>query len=140
MPARPAPLHLFAYGTLVLPEIYRRVTGFSRTGTPVQLFGYARYALKGLSYPGLVLEPGGRVSGVLYQDLEVVEWLRLDAFEDDFYVRKSVTVEDGKGQRWIAEAYLIRPDRLDLVESMPWSIEAFVGDCLTPFLARISGE
>ena len=135
-----SPSHLFAYGTLVLPAIYQRVTGFSRIGIPVRVTGYARYALKGLSYPGLVPEPGGSASGVLYQDLESEEWRRLDAFEDDFYVRERVAVADDRGRELIAQVYLIRPDRLDLVDSKPWSLDAFVADSLTPFLARISGE
>ncbi len=133
-------LSLFAYGSLILPEVFQAVTGVSRVGLPVTAPGFARYALKGRSYPGLISAPGGAVQGVLYANLELEEWQRLDAFEDDFYVRQSVSIMHARGETGFAEAYLIRSDRYDVLGTEGWCLDTFTRTALAPFLARISGQ
>jgi len=132
-------LSLFAYGSLILPEVYEAVTGVARVGLPVTACGFARFALKGCSYPGLVAWPGGAVQGMLYESLEREEWRRLDAFEDDFYVRQSLIVMHALGEKGFAEAYLIRSDRYEVLEAEGWCLDTFTRTALAPFLARISG-
>ena len=85
-------IHLFAYGTLQLPEVFHAVTGRLRASEPATLTGYGRYGLLGLAYPGLIHEPGARTEGLLYRNLTGSELSRLDGFEaaSDVYKRQAL--------------------------------------------------
>lgn len=129
-------VRLFVYGTLQNPLIYQAVTGWVRTGQPAVLHGYARYRLRGLSYPGLIAEAGAQTEGLLYADLSAPELARLDAFEDDFYHRETVRVNAGPAGVVRAEVYLIPPARRALLEPRPWSLAEFMLTDGPDFLRR----
>lgn len=128
--------NLFAYGTLQIPEVFAAVTGLDGPAQPATLAGYARYRLSGLGYPGLVAERGAMTGGQLITGIGSPELARLDAFEDDFYRRVTVWVSTRAEARVKAEVYVIPPERLDLIDSRPWSLEAFVLDERPGFLQR----
>jgi gamma-glutamylcyclotransferase (GGCT)/AIG2-like uncharacterized protein YtfP len=127
---------LFAYGTLQMPEVFRAVTGRSLPARPATLAGYARYRLRGLSYPGLIAEPGAVTEGLLITGIEPRELARLDHFEDDFYRRVTLRVSIGAGELVRADVYVIPAAHRDLIEPRLWQLDAFVLDEGPEFLRR----
>lgn len=99
---------LFVYGTLLYSDLLQRIVGRKVDGIPAQLDGYLRRTILGKRYPGLSPEPGGRVQGLLFEDLSMTELKRLDRYEGNEYVRKRISVNLGRQSRqcW---AYLPRP-------------------------------
>lgn len=129
-------VNFFAYGTLQIPEVFAAVTGRRCGAHPAQLEGYARYRLTGLHYPGLIAQAGAHTDGVLFRDLGAREMARLDLFEDDFYERLTLPVTTSATETVKAEVYVIRAERVSLIDPRPWSLEAFRRDHLRTFMAR----
>ena len=88
-------VHLFAYGTLAFPRLMEAVTGRTFASQPALLEGYARYALRGATFPGLVEEGHSATDGVLWRDLDAASLARVDDYEGDWYERRAVTVRAG---------------------------------------------
>lgn len=129
-------IHLFAYGSLMIPEVIHAVIGREVVGEPATLAGYLRQGLRGFTYPGLVRCPDVLVDGRLYRDLRSSELLCLDGFEDDFYQRHTVTVQTRDGRFDRAFVYVIAPASEVLLDGRPWCLETFRRLHLRKFLAR----
>lgn len=115
--------NIFTYGSLMFPEVWRRVVRGDYRCAPASVAGYARYAIAGETYPGMIRLGDGRVEGVVYFDVAAQDVAALDVFEGAEYRRDTVTVRLQSGA--VAEAatyiYLV-PGRL--LES-PWLPESF---------------
>lgn len=85
-------MHLFAYGTLMCPEIMAKVVGSLPASFPARLDHYRRGPLSGVEYPAIVACPRAWVEGLLYLELSEGAWRRLDQFEAEIYTRQMVTV------------------------------------------------
>lgn len=116
---------LFAYGTLMLPEVLRAVAGREFPGRPARLAGYARYRLHGKPYPGLRPQPDAVTDGVLYGGLDEAAWRLLDQYEDDCYERMALRVELDGGQTAAAEVYVVKAVFYPQLTAEPWSVEDF---------------
>jgi gamma-glutamylcyclotransferase (GGCT)/AIG2-like uncharacterized protein YtfP len=132
-PACPA---LFAYGTLMLPEVMRAVAGREFPGRPARLAGYARYRLHGKPYPGLRPLPDAVTDGVLYSGLDETAWRLLDQYEDDCYQRLPLLVELDGGRQVAADVYVIQAEFYPQLTAEPWSAEAFRLQHLASFLSN----
>ncbi|HWV63502.1 MAG TPA: gamma-glutamylcyclotransferase family protein, partial [Oxalicibacterium sp.] len=100
-------MHVFTYGSLMFPAVWRRVVRGSHRSLPAVLDGYARHAVRGELYPGIVHRPGASVEGVLYLDVNEAELAVLDGFEGSEYRRESVTVRTAADMQMVAaDAYL----------------------------------
>lgn len=116
-------MHVFTYGSLMYPEVWRRVTGGGHADEPATLLDHARYAIRGASYPGMVACPGAQVEGMLYRDVDAAALAALDAFEGPEYRRGTVQVCCAGGVTASAAAYLyLAPEKLS---GSPWEPEAF---------------
>lgn len=129
-------LNLFAYGTLMLPEIMRAVTGQTFAGQAARLPDYASLLLHRRSYPGLIPQSSAVAEGVLYSDLDREAWRLLDAFEDDCYRRERVIVLDANDQRHTAAVYVMKAEFYDQLSDKPWSADEFRQYGLEEFLLR----
>ena len=132
----PTAIHLFAYGSLMIPEVIQAVIGREVCGEPATLAGYLRQGLLGFSYPGLVKCPDASVDGRLYRDLGATDLLRLDAFEDDFYERHMLTVTTRDGAIHQVGVYVLAPESVGLLDGRPWCEETFRRRHLRGFLSR----
>ena len=132
--------HLFAYGSLQLPEVFAAVTAQRKIGQPARIEGYARYRLKDLSYPGLVAESGAFTDGILYPDLGAEVWARLDRFEDVFYRRETLKVSARELGEVSAEVYVVPSMELGLIDRRSWSLEEFRQQHLSDFMRRCLGD
>jgi gamma-glutamylcyclotransferase (GGCT)/AIG2-like uncharacterized protein YtfP len=166
-------LHLFTYGTLMFPEVWRVVVGKDFESTPAQLPGYQIFRVRDAVYPGIIAtEPSGSdpisespraemglnpslisgsrpstldprlctVPGLLYLNLDATSIKRLDAFEDDFYRRQTITVITEDGQQLETQAYVVPPESWHVLTDERWTGEDFEArGHLAEFVARYSG-
>lgn len=85
---------LFAYGTLMWPEVFKKVTRIEATGCVADLLGYQRYCVKNAIYPGMIKDSyDNRVQGILYESVDTTTWELLDRFEGYEYECLSVHLE-----------------------------------------------
>lgn len=87
---------LFAYGTLLDPDVQRNTIGRRIPGTPDELEGYRIASVRdGIeTFPNLTPDLGGRVPGRVL-DLTQDELARADRYEGDLYRREWLTLSSG---------------------------------------------
>lgn len=141
-------MHLFTYGTLMYPEVWSIVVGKDFKTTPATLPGFEIFRVAGALYPGIIrldpptsdLRPLTSVPGLLYHNLDPAALARLDAFEGPEYIRQTITVTCQDGRELDAEAYIVPPERRDLLTDEIWTAEDFQAQGhLAQFVARFSG-
>lgn len=99
-------MDLFVYGTLVDPDVQRRVAGRTFASIPAVLEGYRRIEERG-HYAFIETCADDRVDGTLLLDVDATALGRFDDYEDEghLYHRHPVTVlVDGNHRT--AEAYV----------------------------------
>lgn len=109
-------MDLFVYGTLVDPDVQRRVAGRTFTAIPAILDGYRRIE-EPERYAFIEACAGESVDGALLLDVDATSLGRFDDYEDEghLYHRRSVSVL-ADGNRRTAEAYV---GNRDVVLSSP---------------------
>ena len=125
--------NLFAYGTLMCEDIMRKVSGHCLPHVPGILTGYIRRCVRGESYPALVSHNRGRVEGVLYLNIPISAWDRLDRFEGELYVRQLVQVELRDKTMLKAATYIIRPKFRNYLKQSDWNFAEFLRKDKTRF-------
>jgi gamma-glutamylcyclotransferase (GGCT)/AIG2-like uncharacterized protein YtfP len=125
---------IFCYGTLQVPDVMRAVTGRVYEGEKASLSGYAMYKVKNTEYPGIVPLAGGETQGTLYSGLSEEELKVLDAFEGDFYARRSVEVLLQQGKTATAWVYVIRKKHQGVLSDEPWHLEEFLSEGFRSFM------
>lgn len=118
--------HLFAYGSLMCPDIMRLVSGVEPISQPARLRGYRRCRVRNEPYPAVIADRTATLDGVLYRDLNTSAWERLDRFEGDLYQRIQVRVGTGQGVEQTAGLYLATPALQALLIPGDWSFEQFL--------------
>ncbi|MFE9576211.1 gamma-glutamylcyclotransferase family protein [Nocardia sp. NPDC006044] len=83
---------LFVYGTLQFPEVLDALIGRVPQRRAATVTGWRVAALPGLLYPGLVPEPDALARGLVLRGLNAAEWAVLDAFEDDQYDLRAISL------------------------------------------------
>ena len=116
------------------PALWRLVCGIDVPTYRATLSGYARLAVRGETFPGIVPRTGEKIAGLLKSDLNELMWARLDAFETDFYQRCSVAVMTEDGIEHRADTYVVVEDKRHLLVQQPWSYEHFVKQNLSKYL------
>lgn len=125
----PDAAHLFAYGTLQFDAVLKALLGRIPERLSASAPGWRAASLQGRVYPGLVASPASTAPGVLLTDLSRREWTILDAFEDDRYDLREVTL--GSGERELA---YIWPD--GEVREEDWDVQEFRDRHLQEYAAR----
>ena len=125
---------LFAYGTLVFPEILAAVTGLRPRSAQAWLHDYAALLFHDAAYPGLREDPGHTTPGRVYFDLGPETWEQLDRFEGDLYEVREVRIECGGAVRRAA-AYVVAAPHRGRLSSRPWEPEQFAREGYEAFLS-----
>ena len=116
-------MHIFTYGSLMFPQIWRRVVRGSYRPAPATAHDFIRLALADDTYPGMVARAGEQVDGVLYCDVDAQDVAALDAFEGCEYERSEIAVKMPAGEIVIAGTYIfLARQRLSAVS---WEPQAF---------------
>ncbi|MFO7568309.1 MAG: gamma-glutamylcyclotransferase family protein [Smithellaceae bacterium] len=118
--------NLFAYGTLMCEDIMTEVSGCLLSCEPGIVKGYSRRAVKGEPYPALVYSEAGLVEGIVYRDLPMRAWERLDHFEGEMYARLSVQVELAGQLMLPAQTYVVQPEFRNRLEKYDWDFAKFL--------------
>jgi len=128
--------NLFAYGTLMAPQIIQRVIGRVPESEPAHVLGFHRFTVQNQNFPGLIrsADPKDRVDGLLYHAITADEWNALDAYEDDFYVLEEIAIHLASSQAR-ARTYLVPPRASHVLNSDPWDFDDFVQHHLRKYLA-----
>ncbi len=134
-------MNVFVYGTLLVPKIWETVTATKGlVSHPAELAGYEIRRVRDAVSPGIVAAPqdGTRVNGRVFFDVPAEALRRLDAYEDDFYLRTEVhPVVAGTGPV-PAQAYLVpTSDAETILSSDPWTLEWFEENGLEGFWDRV---
>ena len=126
---------LFAYGTLVVPALFMKVSGEVRPQIPARLPGYRRGRIQRQPFPGIVPAADAITEGVVYQAVSAAQMARIDAFEDDYYERTAVEVETlCDGLVFEAETYVVAPRYRRLVTGQEWDVREFIDRHLQSYL------
>ncbi len=133
-------MNVFAYGSLILPEVWEAVTGECHRSEPGWISGYVRRTVRGATYPGIVTDDSSgaseRIDGAIYYDVGTDALAALDEFESDFYVRVALEAHDGRGKVLRCEAYLVPPENAHLLSEEVWDLDRFRSEHLAEFLGR----
>ncbi len=120
-------MNVFAYGTLMFPEIWQRVTGRPADGLRGQLPGFSIWCVRDAEFPGIIAsDDGAVVPGVVYLDVDETALARLDAFENDFYRREVVMITCEDGHQREAEAYVVPETGRGVLSDEPWQKDQFI--------------
>lgn len=127
--------HLFAYGTLELPELLRALTGQTYQSMPALLQEHRRAMVRDRGYPAVTPARAAALRGRLYLDLSEASWRIVDAFEGDEFERRSVVVLDSRGERIPAQVYVLRQGLNHLLTSEVWDMRRFRKQHFARYLA-----
>ncbi len=120
-------MHVFTYGSLMFPEIWRVVVGRESATIEGTVSGYSVYRVRRGAYPGMIASVAEDVvCGLVYLDVDSDSIARLDRFEGRFYERHTVEVTCMDGQPRVADAYVVPKRHTYRLTLEPWSAEEFV--------------
>ncbi len=126
--------HIFTYGSLMFEEVWSRLVTGRYTSAPARLEGFTRRCVKNEDYP-VVFEADDSVQGMLYYDVEPHDIATLDAFEGEYYERKTVLLHNCID----AEVYVLKKRYFDIVEDKAWSEQAFATEGIKRFCQDYKG-
>ncbi|MBW2406313.1 MAG: gamma-glutamylcyclotransferase [Deltaproteobacteria bacterium] len=132
-------MNIFTYGTLMIPSVMHAVAARKFRFINAVLKGYARFTVKGESYPGIVQVKDAVTEGIIYFDVDEWSLGRLDAFEGDLYQRTPVWVETEKEEILNVETYVIKSEYQGYLSSKAWNVKEFAKKHLKAFLEGYQG-
>ncbi|MEM8495910.1 MAG: gamma-glutamylcyclotransferase family protein [Planctomycetota bacterium] len=130
---------VFTYGTLMVPDVMRAVTGKRFQSRNAALHGFNRLRVRHEVYPAIVAAADASTRGRLYVGVDAANLKRLDDFEGEYYTRQSVTVTDDHGEIRQALAYVIADVHRHRLSEEPWDEAAFVEHHLPEFMKQVRG-
>ncbi|WP_428304070.1 gamma-glutamylcyclotransferase family protein [Lacipirellula sp.] len=122
--------NLFAYGTLMFPEVWERVVGGRYRQAPATVCGMRVVRAAGKLYPVMIAGAAEDVArGIVIYDLSAEALTALDEYEASFYERVEVAavLDDGSGAA-SAQAYLLPQSHRQLASDEAWVAEVFERD------------
>jgi len=131
-------MNIFAYGTLMIPAVMYAATARHFRFKKAMLRGYARFTVKGESYPGIIPLADAITEGIMYLNVDELSLKRLDAFEGELYQRTLIRVETKGAEILNAETYVIKPEYRDFLSSKAWDVKKFIRKDLPAFLTDYS--
>ena len=123
----------------MIPDVMYAVTTREFRFIDAVLRGYARFAVKGESFPGIIPVIDKSTEGIIYFNVDEPSLARLDIFEGDLYQRTPIQVETQGGKILKAETYVIKPEHRDYLSLQKWDVEEFVQNSLEAFLNTYQG-
>jgi gamma-glutamylcyclotransferase (GGCT)/AIG2-like uncharacterized protein YtfP len=133
-------MHVFTYGTLMFPEVWRSVVGRTFATVEGSAAGYAIFRVQDAVFPGIVEAADDAVRGVVYLDVDEESVARLDRFEDTFYERRAIAVNCENGTGITSDAYVVSHGNRSVLTNERWDAESFVASGgLKQFIDRFAG-
>jgi len=132
-------MNLFAYGTLMVPEIMAQVSGSTCRSRKATLHQFVRKTVRGEVYPAIIMQQGSSVYGIVYFDVSAAAFERLDKFEGSLYVRTEIAVTCDNGECAKAHTYVIKAGHAHQLSDADWSYEKFQANHKHLFQGAYSG-
>jgi gamma-glutamylcyclotransferase (GGCT)/AIG2-like uncharacterized protein YtfP len=134
-------MHVFTYGSLMFPEVWRIVVGREFETVAGTVAGYSIFRVREAAFPGITpASPTCSVAGLVYLDVDDTSLVRLDRFEDTFYDRLSLPVDCADGRQRLADAYVVPARNRHVLTDEPWTAEWFESSGgLSDFIQRFQG-
>lgn len=126
--------HIFTYGSLMFEDVWNQLVSEKYSYAPALLEGYARRCVKQEEYP-VIFEAEESVQGILYYDVEPHDIERLDAFEGEYYERKTVLLHNCID----AQVYVLKKKYYEIIENRPWDENAFATEGIKRFCELYKG-
>lgn len=115
-------MNLFVYGTLMYPEIWKKVVSGTYEQQTAYLQGFQRWKVIGEYYPVIIPDLRAEsIQGILYYALDEQDWKVLDRFEGNLYFREKVQVKTMEGNNLDAFVYVLKESWYQVIEYKPWS-------------------
>ncbi len=131
-------MNLFAYGTLMFPEVWARVLGEGHEGIPARLTGFKRFRISGEDYPGAVKSSADDfVRGIVYMSVSESDMEMLDLYEGELYRRETVTVITDGGESVDSVIYIMTEGDDVSCDEPDWDPEYFRRERMRNFLETI---
>ena len=128
-------MSLFAYGTLMFAEVWKRIGIKQRAAQPAILPGFAIYRIHGALIPGIIrTDPEDQVEGVLYHGLNEATLEELDVYESDLYRRTTVRVRSLDSEPCECQAYVIPVANRRVLSAEAWDADWFQQHGLAQYL------
>ena len=132
-------MNLFAYGTLIYPQIWQQVVGRDFRRLPGVLTGFEVYRAKGELFPVMIAgDSAAEVRGIVYCGLDAPSVARIDQYESGFYERRTVTVQLDQGGDAFCETYVLADQYRSLCSEEIWTSAWFEREALGEYLARFA--
>jgi len=123
----------------MIPSVIHVVTASNFCSQKAILRDYARFRVKGESYPGVIPVTDAITQGIVYFNVDELSLGQLDKFEGDLYERIRVRVENREKEMIDAQAYVIRSKYLGYLSRDAWDVGDFIKKDLKMFLMTYSG-
>ena len=123
----------------MFPSVMKAVTGREFPSRKARVKNFARFKVKGESYPGLTPLEGAVTEGILYRDVDTLSVKRLDDFEGELYERMEIPAYTLVGESLTSQTYVIKPQYRDRLTSNDWDPEHFEKADLIEFMALYRG-
>jgi len=119
-------MSLFAYGTLMFAEVWRRIGIGEFETQPATLSGHAVYRIRDAVIPGMVkANAEDQVTGLIYHGLDEETLFELDAYESDLYERIAVQATAADGTSIECQAFVIPESHRQAVTNELWDATWF---------------
>jgi gamma-glutamylcyclotransferase (GGCT)/AIG2-like uncharacterized protein YtfP len=134
-------MHVFTYGTLMFLDVWRTVVGREFRTVEGAAAGFAIFRVANAVFPGIVeVDAAAGVQGVVYLDVDERSVDRLDRFEDEFYERRTISIDCADGATRLAEAYVVPESKRGVLTTEPWERDTFrATGGLEKFIANFQG-
>ena len=131
--------NLFAYGTLMCDDIVKKISGLHLLHEYGVLSGYQRVSVKGEYYPAIIHDKESSVVGVVYRNIPIDVWTKLDQFEGDTYDRREVKIELANKTSLDAMTYVLKSEYAPQIDSVEWDFEKFLRKDKIKFIQGYKG-
>lgn len=130
-------MNLFAYGTLMFPEIWERVVGGEFRHVPATVHGFSVYRAAGQLFPVMVAAgEHDSVAGIVVYDLTAAELATLDDYESNIYERIDVSAVLADGRIEQAQAYLLPVAMRHLASREAWTADWFRREAMAAYMKQ----
>mmetsp|Transcript_21917 Transcript_21917/g.47842 ORF Transcript_21917/g.47842 Transcript_21917/m.47842 type:complete len:145 (+) Transcript_21917:31-465(+) len=130
----------FVYGTLMAPEVVKRLINRVPTFKPATLKGFVRYKVKDQVYPAIVPSAESAVQGKVITNLSAEELKVLDAYEADEYYRQTVKPVLEDGTEVTADVYIWKDKYRPLLVLEDWDYDVWRADHLKDWVSELQPD
>ena len=109
----------------LVPEILEAVIGRRLAGRGATLRGYARFLMRGETFPAIIPHAASETRGLVFDGISARELAVLDAYEGAMYARVRVRPALDSGTKTDAMTYVLLSEHCDRLTDRPWDCERF---------------